>query len=74
MRKWASRKRPTSGTTVRGGAFHTEGGNEESDHSEEASTPKGGKRMKSGSGGHSRKRPALTYLACSMRGHDLSDC
>ncbi|KAH6976667.1 hypothetical protein EDB80DRAFT_737416 [Ilyonectria destructans] len=74
MREWASRKRPTSGNTVRGGTFHTEGGNEESDHSEEASTPKGGKRTKSGSGGRSGKRPALTCPACGMRGHDLPDC
>lgn len=74
MREWASRKRPTSGNTVRGGAFHTEGGDEESDHSEEASTPKGGKRTKSGSGGRSGKRPALTCPACGMRGHDLPDC
>lgn len=74
MREWASRKRPTSGNTVRGGTFHTEGGNEESDHSEEASTPKGGKRIKSGSGGRSGKRPVLTCPACGMRGHDLPDC
>lgn len=75
MREWALRhKSMSSDRTMRGGAFHVDEGDADSDQAKEASTPKGRKRTKSGSGGKPAKKTALECPACGMRGHDLPDC
>ncbi|GJN66059.1 hypothetical protein PLICBS_010146 [Purpureocillium lilacinum] len=74
MREWAIRHKPTSGSTVRGGAFHVDDGDKDSTDDKEASTPKGRKRTRTEQGGTPAKRPVPECPACGMRGHDLPDC
>lgn len=74
MREWALRHQPTSGSTVRGAAFHVDDGDKDSTDDKEASTPKGRKRTRTEQGGTPAKRPVPECPACGMRGHDLPDC
>ncbi len=74
MREWALRHKPTSGSTVRGGAFHVDDGDQDSTDDLEASTPKGRKRTRTVQGGKPAKRPMPECPACGMRGHDLPNC